>query len=104
VGGGQLGGRHPEIGSAQRLAIEFRGVLQEGVGAAAADVAADALDDLQRREGFAKDFNGLAAAGFADDVSLRSQLRAERGDLLARGRVTRINAGDGEGHGGRARC
>jgi hypothetical protein len=99
VGRRQLGRRHAQLTSEEALAVELYRVLEHGLDAALAHVAADSLDHLGGGERLAEDLDGLLAARLADDVTVRRELRAKRGNALGRVRLPGVDTSDVNSHG-----
>ena len=64
--------------------VELLGVVQDGLQALGAHVAANAFDDARRRQRFAEDLLGELPAARRDHVGLRAQLVAQGDQLLGR--------------------
>ncbi len=71
---GELCGRHSQLVGGQVRIVQGSGVTQNGVGARCADVFADLIDDLNRRQRLAEHLQGQFAAAWRHDVPPRAQL------------------------------
>ncbi len=99
---GGVGKVHLGRTDAQRVgreadAVEVFGVLEDGGETASADVVADALDDLLRRERSTEDLAGQLATALRDDVALGAEFVAEAGELFSGAGLAEVNASQGQG-------
>ena len=83
MGLGQFRRRHAERVGRKLGLVDPGGIVEHGRHALFLHVAANPLDDLLGRKRLAKNLDRPPPAGFADDVSLRAEPRAQLGHRRA---------------------